>query len=186
MVSAGTLHVVSTELAVGSFAMAGAAFVLAGAASQGLFGLRKYLAIADHVAHFAMVFGLLALPMAILTGVQASPGEGVDHPLLINKMLLASAAFGLSFGVLLARRNRGKEIWFDHWSRRWQMIGGMGATGLILTTASIGGTYARGESLLDMLHLPYDTVPLMPMWLSAMVILYASWNLFVLRKKQLL
>ena len=184
MVSAGTLHVVSTELTVGSFAMAGAAFLLAGLASHDLLGLRRYLTLADHVAHFALAFGLLAMPMAIMTGIQASPGEGIDHPLLINKMLLASSAFGLALGVLLTRRTHGKAVWESTWSGRWQALGGMAAVGLILTTASIGGTFARGESLLDMLHLPYDTVPLMPMWLSGLVIAVAVANLVMMRQER--
>jgi len=184
MVSAGTLHVVTTELTVGSFAMAGAAFLLAGFASHDLFGMRRHLNLADNVAHFALVFGLLAMPMAIITGIQASPGEGVDHPLLINKMLLASAAFGLAFGVLLTRRWQGMEVWSDHWGRRWQSLGGMAAVGLVLTTASIGGTFTRGESLLDMFNLPYEHVPLMPMWLSGLVIVVAVTQFAMMRQNR--
>ena len=60
----------------------------------------------------------------------------------------------------------------------------MMAVGLILTTASIGGTFARGESLLDMFHLPYDTVPLMPMWLSGLVIVFSIANLVIMRKER--
>jgi hypothetical protein len=182
MVSSGTLHVVSTEMTVGAFAMAGAAFLLAGLASHGLAGMRRHLTLADHVAHFALAFGLLAMPMAIVTGIQASPGEGVDHPLLINKMLLASTAFGLAFGVLLTRWRQGTAVWQDAWGRRWQALGGMASVGLILTTASIGGTFSRGESLLDMLHLPYEHVPLMPFWLSGLIIAVASANLVLLRR----
>jgi len=182
MVSANTLHVVSTEMTVGAFAMAGAAFLLAGLASHDLLGMRRHLSLADHVAHFALAFGLLSMPLAILTGIQASPGEGVDHPLLINKMLLASTAFGLAFGVLWTRFAQGTSVWDDAWGRRWQALGGMAAAGLVLTTASIGGTFARGESLLDMLHLPYEHVPLMPMWLSALVIVAATANLVLTRR----
>ena len=182
MVSAGTLHVVSTEMTVGAFAMAGAAFLLAGLASHDLLGMRRHLTLADNVAHFALAFGLLSMPMAIMTGIQASPGEGVDHPLLINKMLLASTAFGLAFGVLLTRWRQGSEVWLHEWGRRWQALGGMVAVGLILTTASIGGTFTRGESLLDMLHLPYEHVPLMPIWLSGFIIVVATVNLVLLRR----
>jgi hypothetical protein len=117
-----------------------------------------------------------------VTGIQASPGEGVDHPLLINKMLLASTAFGLAFGVLLTRWRQGTAVWQDTWGRRWQALGGMASVGLILTTASIGGTFSRGESLLDILHLPYEHVPLMPFWLSGLIIAVASANLVLLRR----
>jgi hypothetical protein len=36
----------------------------------------------------------------------------------------------------------------------------------MLLTASAGGTFTRGESLLDSLHLPYNEVLLMPTFLS--------------------
>jgi hypothetical protein len=41
----------------------------------------------------------------------------------------------------------------------------------MLLTASAGGTFSRGESLLDWLHLPYGEVLLMPMALSALLLL---------------
>jgi len=122
------------------------------------------------------------MPFAVITGIQSSPGEGVDHPVLINKMLLASAALGLALGVLLARRSRGASIWQDPAGRRWQSLGGLGAVGLVLLTASLGGTYSRGESLLDVFSLPYDQVPLMPMWLSITVLVLAAANLVLMRR----
>lgn len=183
MVSAPTLHVVTTELAVGSFAMAGIAFLLAGLGSHGWLGMKRHLQLADHVAHFALAFGLLALPFAIMTGIQSSPGEGLDHPLLINKMLLGSSAFGLAIGVLLARRTHGPDIWTSHVARRWQALGGLGAVGMVLLTASLGGTYARGESLLSWLPFSFDTVPLMPLWFSAALLILALVNIGLVRKQ---
>lgn len=183
MVSAPTLHVVTTELAVGSFALAGVSFLLAGLGSHQLFGLKRSLTIADHVAHAALAFGLLAMPFAIITGIQSSPGDGIDHPVLINKMLLGSSAFGLALGVLLARRKHGDAIWTRPWGRRWQALGGLGAVGLVLLTASLGGTFSRGESLLDVFSLPYDTVPLMPIWLSGALLVVAITNLVLMRRQ---
>lgn len=182
MVSAATLHVVSTELAVGSFAVAGVAFLLAGLASHGWIFGERHLSLADGVAHFALGFGLLAMPLTIITGIQSSPGEGVDHPVLINKMLLASASLGLALGVLLARRAGGPELWQHPSGKRWQALGGLGTVGLVLLTASLGGTFSRGESLLDVFSLPYDQVPLMPMWLSATVLVLAFANLVFMRR----
>ena len=75
MVSADTLHVVSTELAVGSFAVAGVAFLMAGLASHGWLNMERHLSLADHVAHFALAFCLVAMPFAIITGIQSSPGH---------------------------------------------------------------------------------------------------------------
>jgi hypothetical protein len=79
--------------------------------------------------------------------------------------------------VLSVRWQQGPTIWAEEWGKRWQMLGGMAASGLILTTASLGGTFSRGESLLDMLHLPYDFVPLMPLWLSGLVLLAGLANM---------
>ena len=182
MVSAATLHVVSTELAVGSFAVAGVAFLMAGLASHGWFFGDRHLSLADSVAHFALAFGLVAMPFTIITGIQSSPGEGIDHPVLINKMLLASASLGLALGVLLARRAGGPELWLHPGSKRFQALGGLGAVGLVLLTASLGGTFSRGESLLDIFRLPYDQVPLMPMWLSGTVAVLAIVNLVLMRR----
>jgi hypothetical protein len=173
MVSAGTLHVISTELAIGAYATAGVAFLLAGVASHGWLGARRHLRTADLAAHFALAFGLLAMPFAMATGISSSPGEGVDHPLLINKMLLGSAAIGLALGVLLTRRRLGAHVWNDAWGRRWQSLGGLVAVVLVIITASMGGTYTRGESLLDVLSLPYDLVPLMPIWMSSAIVVMA-------------
>ena len=119
MVSAPTLHVVTTELAVGSFALAGVSFLLAGLGSHQLFGLKRSL-------RWPTMSLMLRLRLASWPcpchhhGIQSSPGDGLDHPVLINKMLLGSSAFGLALGVLLARRKHGDAIWTRPWGRRWQ------------------------------------------------------------------
>jgi hypothetical protein len=41
----------------------------------------------------------------------------------------------------------------------------------MLLTASAGGTFSRGESLLDWLNLPYNEVLLMPTALSAILLM---------------
>ena len=88
MVSAATLHVVSTELAVGSFAVAGVAFLMAGLASHGWFFGHRHL-LGRQRAHFALAF--CVMPFTIITGIQSSPGEGIDHPVLINKCLASAS-----------------------------------------------------------------------------------------------
>ena len=81
MVSAGTLHVVSTELAVGAFAMAGVAFLLAGLASHGWLNMGRHLSLADHVAHFALAFGLVAAGCGLVavSGVISSVSKFSVH-----------------------------------------------------------------------------------------------------------
>ncbi len=168
---------VTTELTVGAFAMAGLSFMLAGLASRDVFGLKSKLSSLDTVAHAVLLFGLIAMPFAIFSGIQSGPQGDIDHPLLVNKMLLSTTSLGLALGVLVTRRRIGMGVWEQAYTRDMQALGGMASSGLILLTASIGGTYSRGESLLDIFHLPYDTVPLMPLWMSGMVLVIALANL---------
>jgi hypothetical protein len=99
--------------------------------------------------------------------------------LSINKLWLSFAGLGLAVGVLLSRWKVGNEIWNEAKSSIIQSTFGMAACGAILLTASAGGKFARGESLLDMLHLPYDLVLLMPIWLSVLLLLSGLTNLVI-------
>ena len=147
MISSGTLHVISTELTVGMFSLSGIAF---------LFCLIKKGPISrEAVAHWALFFGLLATPFAIITGINASSGGELSNPLLANKVLLSMTALGLAIGVLI-RRRRGGDIDTTH------SVLGLSSVTLMLVTASIGGEYTRRESLL--FFLPKETVPIFPMW----------------------
>ena len=177
MVSSNTFHVVSTELTVGAFAMAGLFFLLAGLASRNILGLQSKITVIDTVAHATLFFGLIAMPFAIFSGIQSGPQGDINHPLLVNKMLLSTASLGLAIGVLASRHSIGERIWQQTYTRDLQAVGGMAASGLILLTASIGGTFSRGESLLDIFHLPYEIVPLMPLWMSCIVLVLAVANL---------
>ena len=155
MISAGTLHVITTELVVGMFALAGIGYLL-------LF-LDKKREIADTVAHCAMLGGLTFLPLAILFGIYANPAEQISNQLLANKVLLSYSALGISVGVLINRwRNKGPM------SGRLHPSIGMVACGMILLVASLGGMYARGESLL--FFLPKDIVLIFPVWASAILL----------------
>ena len=156
MISAGTLHVIATELVVGMFALAGIGYLL--------LVLDKKREIADIVAHCAMLGGLAALPIAILFGIYANPAEQISNQLLANKVLLSFSALGISVGVLVNRwLNKGPI------SGRLHPSIGMVACGMILLVASLGGMYARGESLL--FFLPKDIVLIFPVWASAILLL---------------
>ena len=61
MISAGTLHVISTELTVGMFALSGVAFLLC--------FLKKGPESREAVAHWALLGGLIATPLAIIRGL---------------------------------------------------------------------------------------------------------------------
>ncbi|MFL2968648.1 MAG: hypothetical protein ACJZ6A_05810 [Candidatus Poseidoniaceae archaeon] len=106
--------------------------------------------------------GLIATPLAIISGINASPGDGIDNPLLANKMLLSMTSAGLAVGVLI-RRKLGAVVDSRHAGI------GMAAVGLMLTTAGMGGEFSRGETLL--LFVPKETVMIFPLWASIVLIL---------------
>jgi len=174
MVNPGTFHVVATELTVGSFALAGLSFMLTCLATLNIKPFNHYITSLDAIAHFTLAFGLITTPFSIVTGIMAAPGTGLDHPMLMNKMLISSFAAGCAIGVLLHRKSAGPNLWDSTSNGLLHSNMGMASTGFILVTASIGGTFARGESLLDFLHLPYREVPVFPLWLSILVIIVAT------------
>ena len=120
----------------------------------------------DNVAHFTLAFGLAATPFAILSGLSSSPGEGLNSPILVNKMFLSMTGFGLALGCLLSRWRLGNAVWSTTKSAALHCASGLAACGAMLLTASAGGTFARGESLLDIFHLPYEHVLLFPLFVS--------------------
>ena len=156
MISAGTFHVIFTELTIGMFALSGVAFLLC--------ALQKGPESREAAAHWALLGGLIATPFAIISGVNAIPSGGIDNPLLANKLLLSMASSGLAIGVLI-RRKFGGNVDFRHAGI------GMVSVGLMLTTAGMGGEYSRGETLLFLI--PKDTVMIFPIWASALLIVIA-------------
>ena len=153
MISAGTFHVISTELTIGMFALSGVAFLLC--------LIQKGPESREAVAHWALLGGLIATPLAIISGINASPGDGIDNPLLANKMLLSMTSAGLAIGVLV-RRKMGAAVDARHAGI------GMASVGLMLTTAGMGGEFSRGETLL--LFVPKETVMIFPLWASILLI----------------
>jgi cbb3-type cytochrome oxidase subunit 3 len=171
MTSSGTLHVVATELVVGAYALAGIAFAICLLAPYAPAFLKSKRSSADTVAHAALSFGLIATPFAIFTGLSSAPNGEMSSALLANKMLFSLSGLGLALGTLTVRWRMGSDVWVGTKSTVIHGASGLGSTALMLLTASAGGTYARGESLLDWLHLPYEEVLLMPTALSAALLL---------------
>tara|TARA_B100000003_G_scaffold26164_1_gene20831 strand:- start:61 stop:570 length:510 start_codon:yes stop_codon:yes gene_type:complete len=153
MISAGTFHVIATELTIGMFALAGVAFLLC--------AIQKGPMSRESVAHWALLGGLIATPFAIVSGVNAIPSEGIENPILANKLLLSMASAGLAVGILLRR------MWGGAVDIRHSSIG-MISVALMLATAGMGGEYSRGETLL--LFIPKDTVMLFPTWASIVLL----------------
>ena len=171
MISSNTFHVVATELVVGAYSLAGLAFLFCWLSPRLPFSLHDKQASGDAVAHAALMFGLLATPFAIWSGLSSAPGGEMSSSLLANKMLFSLSGLGLASGTLVVRWRTGINVWGSARSSSIQALSGMGATGLMLLTASAGGTFTRGESLLDWLHLPYNETMLMPTFLSALLLL---------------
>ena len=179
MIENGTFHVITTELVVGSFALAGLCFVLHAFFTWRLAESPQYSNIADTTAHAALFFGLLALPFAIISGLGASPTGAHTSPLLANKMLLSTAGGGLAIGVLFTR-------WKMHDSMKKTQLYihnalGASSTGCMLLTASLGGTYSRGDSLTEFIPWIKTTTPLIPSWMSILVMLIVISALIVQR-----
>lgn len=171
MISSATFHVITTELVVGSFAMAGLCFLLHGLCRYDIIKSNNLIQVTDNVAHFALLFGILATPFAIFSGISASPGSGFSTPILVNKMFLSMTGFGLAISALIVRWKFGSSILKQRKTMLIQIFSGMSASGLMLLTASAGGTFSRGESLLDIFSLPYDSILLMPIAISSLLLL---------------
>lgn len=171
MISSETFHVVTTELVVGAFSVAGLSFTLCLLLHLGVLKQPSWSPVVDHVAHFTLAFGLAATPFAILSGLSSAPGEGLNSPILVNKMFLSMTGFGFALGCLLARWRLGNKVWSTTKSIVLHGASGLAASGSMLLTASAGGTFARGESLLDMFHLPYEHVLLFPVMVSTIALL---------------
>ncbi|OUV38747.1 MAG: hypothetical protein CMA18_006680 [Methanobacteriota archaeon] len=167
MIESATFHVITTELVVGSFALAGLCFVL-----HSLISIQnkesQLVTKMDSTAHIALLFGLLALPFAISSGISSSPPSGAHtSPLLANKMLLSTAGGGLALGVLFTRWRMGSGDSSRHLHNAFGSI----STGCMLLTASLGGTYTRADSLTEFLPFVKETTFLLPEWMSIFVIL---------------
>ena len=166
MIESATFHVITTELVVGSFALAGLCFVL-----HSLISIQnkesQLVTKMDSTAHIALLFGLLALPFAISSGISSSPSGAHTSPLLANKMLLSTAGGGLALGVLFTRWRMGNGDSSRHLHNAFGSI----STGCMLLTASLGGTYTRADSLTEFLPFVKETTYLLPEWMSIFVIL---------------
>ena len=80
-------------------------------------------------------------------------------------------ATGLAIAVIYARLKIGEQIWANKSSAITQSSAGLASSGFMLLTASAGGKFTRNESLVDLLNLPYDTIFLMPIWATAIILL---------------
>ena len=120
----------------------------------------------DTTAHIALLFGLLALTFAILSGIESSSSGAHTSPLLTNTMRLSTAGGGLALGVLYTRWRMHGDGTSQHLHNAFGSI----STACMLLTASLGGTYTRADSLTEFLPFVKENTLLLPSWLSIVVI----------------
>ena len=170
MISPQTFHVVSTELVVGAFSVSGLSFLFCLLLHLDVLKKTDWKPMFDNVAHFTLAFGLAATPFAVLSGLSSAPGEGLNSPILVNKMFLSMAGMGFAIGVFISRWRLSQSIWATGKTATVHCMAGLAACGSMLLTASAGGTFLRGESLVDVLNLPYDAVLLFPTVISGIAL----------------
>ena len=158
MVSMGVFHAISTEMVVGSFAIATLGTIICAIATiVPSFGERLSSRLHSHLdsaAYIASIFGVLMIPLAIITGYLTSESMGGQSSMTLNKMIFSGLCIGFWSGVISGRRLCGYRIW-EH--RGLSILQGLSASlGFVMTIllGSIGGQLGRGETALDLL--PFD------------------------------
>jgi len=158
MVSMGVFHAISTEMVVGSFAIAALSTVICTMATLvPTLGARISSRLHSHLdsaAYIASIFGVLMIPAAIITGYLTSESLGGQSSMTLSKMVFSGLCIGFWSGVISGRRLCGYRLW-EH--RGLSILQGVSASlGFIMTIilGSIGGQLGRGETALDLL--PFD------------------------------
>tara|TARA_B100000902_G_scaffold36035_1_gene43182 strand:+ start:4844 stop:5434 length:591 start_codon:yes stop_codon:yes gene_type:complete len=158
MVSMGVFHAISTEMVVGSFAIAALSTVICTMATlvptlDARISPRLHSHL-DSAAYISSIFGVLMIPAAIVTGYLTSESMGGQSSMSLSKMVFSGLCIGFWSGVISGRRLCGYRLW-EH--RGLSILQGVSASlGFIMTIilGSIGGQLGRGETALDLL--PFD------------------------------
>ena len=158
MVSIAIFHAISTEMVIGSFAVAALGSVICALStlipsigSKIPARLHSHL---DSAAYVASIFGILMIPAAIVTGYLTSESMGGQNGMSLNKMIFSGLCIGFWSGVISGRRLCGYRLW-DH--RGLAFVQGFASTagfGMTIILGSLGGLLGRGETALDLL--PFD------------------------------
>ena len=178
-VSAGTFHVVHTELVVGILSLAAMSLVL-------LCIIRlspkvpflnteqkeKLAKAFDNTQLVSAVFGLVFIPIAMVSGIIASEGEATTDPILLNKIILSSISIGAWLAFVVARFRHGSKVWETKGMAIAHTANGLFAYFITTLVATLGGKYSRGESLYDLLpfSMGIDEAIIAPSWLNIALI----------------
>lgn len=178
-VSAGTFHVVHTELAVGILSLAAMSLVLLCVLRLSPkvpflnLDQKERLAKAfDNTQMVSAVFGLVFIPIAMVSGIIASNGEATTNPILLNKIILSSISIGAWLAFVIARFRHGNKVWETKGMAIAHTANGLFAYFITTLVATLGGKYSRGESLYDMLPFPIGIEEAMvaPSWLNIVLV----------------
>ena len=179
-VSAGTFHVIHTELVVGILSLAAISLVL-------LCVLRlspkipfinqdqqeRLVKAFDNTQMVSSAFGLIFIPIAMVSGIIASEGEATTDPILLNKIILSSISIGAWLAFVVARFRHGDSVWATKGMAIAHTANGLFAYFITTLVATLGGKYTRGESLYDLLpfSLGIEEAIIAPSWLNIILIL---------------
>jgi hypothetical protein len=113
------------------------------------------------------------MPLAILSGTLAAPGNAAGSALLYNKFVYSGLALGFWAAYVIGRVRFGPDVWQV---RPLSALRGVtAAMAFLMTTmaSSIGGKLVRDESLFDLLPiwLPSDSATVLNPMISAVLML---------------
>ena len=179
VVSAGTLHVIHTELVVGILSLAAMSlvFLCVIRLSSSIPFLdsdqKERLAKAfDNTQMVSAVFGLIFIPVAMISGIIASDGQATTDPILVNKIILSSICIGAWLAFVIARFRHGDLVWQTKGMAIAHTANGLFAYFITTLVATLGGKYSRDESLYDLLpfSLGIEEAFIAPSWLNILLI----------------
>ena len=155
MVSMSVFHAISTEMVVGAFAIATLGTIICSItalvpAFRERFPSRIHSHL-DSAAYMASIFGVLMIPLAIVTGYLTTESMGGQTSMSLNKMVFSGLCIGFWSGVISGRRLCGYRLWEHRGLTILQAISASLGYLMTIMLGSIGSQLGRGETALDLL-----------------------------------
>ena len=162
MVGAATFHAMFVEIVIGSLTLSVICAIcciqLAFPSPITNFRLSEKVMMAmDKAALAGAILGLVTMPLAILSGTLAAPGDAAGSALLYNKFVYSGLALGFWGAYVTGRVRLGPGLWKDKRLNLLQVGTAAVAFSMTTATASIGGKLVRDESVYDILPLWFPT-----------------------------
>jgi len=188
-ISAGTFHVVHTELVVGILSLAAMSLVLLcilrlspKVPFLNLDQKERLAKAFDNTQMISAVFGLFFIPFAMISGILAAEGEATTNPILLNKIILSSICIGAWLAFVIARFRHGDQVWETKGMAIAHTANGLFAYFITTLVATLGGKYSRGESLYDMLpfSIVMEDAMVAPGWLNIVLVIIGIISIAIL------